>query len=345
MVAVARRALVYYVTMLGLLSATGCVYLYHPFYQRADNAAILTWFTAFYRLFLAFGGAYYLVEGAVFLRWLKRPRLPLTTTPAVVLLLVRRVAANLSPSGRKRPVLQLLAAPRIRTRLLGFVIKAYFGPLMIAFGHHHWAQFTAAWQQFALSHADTNAGYQLVYHSLFLVDVTLAVIGYFGESTLLRNRLRSADPVALSWLVTLACYPPFNGASDTLLPLRMTADRELAYPTAVLVTLKGATLVCYSVYVWATVALNVRFSNLTHRGIVRWGPYRMLRHPAYTAKNLAWWLEYLPYMRRGANVLPLLGWNALYCLRGLYEEKHLSADPAYREYQRRVRWRFLPGLW
>jgi protein-S-isoprenylcysteine O-methyltransferase Ste14 len=40
----------------------------------------------------------------------------------------------------------------------------------------------------------------------------------------------------------------------------------------------------------------------------------------------------------------LLGWNLLYVARAITEEQHLSADPHYREYKKRVRYRFIPGL-
>jgi hypothetical protein len=51
-----------------------------------------------------------------------------------------------------------------------------------------------------------------------------------------------------------------------------------------------------AVYAWATVAFGLRFSNLTHRGILTHGPYRWTKHPAYLSKNLFWWLSALPLL-------------------------------------------------
>jgi protein-S-isoprenylcysteine O-methyltransferase Ste14 len=104
------------------------------------------------------------------------------------------------------------------------------------------------------------------------------------------------------------------------------------------------TLVFYGVYVWATMAFGLRFSNLTHRGIVTRGPYAWVRHPAYLSKNLAWWTENLPFFASPLEPLSLLGWNAIYFLRAITEERHLRFDPDYREYCRHVRWRFFPGV-
>src|SRR5437867_613532 len=80
------------------------------------------------------------------------------------------------------------------------------------------------------------------------------------------------------------------------------------------------------------------------RGIKTHGVYRLVRHPLYAG----YLLGYLGYL----GVYPSL-WNcvltvgtavALNC-RALVEERFLARDPAYREYLRRVRWRFLPSVY
>ena len=35
----------------------------------------------------------------------------------------------------------------------------------------------------------------------------------------------------------------------------------------------------------------------------------------------------------------------LYGIRAYTEERHLSQDPKYREYQEKVRWKFIPYVW
>lgn len=51
-----------------------------------------------------------------------------------------------------------------------------------------------------------------------------------------------------------------------------------------------------AIYAWATVAFGIRFSNLTHRGILTHGPYAWTKHPAYVSKNLFWWLSTMPFL-------------------------------------------------
>ena len=93
------------------------------------------------------------------------------------------------------------------------------------------------------------------------------------------------------------------------------------------------------VYAWATVAFGLRFSNLTHRGIITNGPYRFTKHPAYLAKNLFWWLFALPFLTlsgswtEGLRNTVLMGVvSGVYYWRARTEERHLGADPAYRAY-------------
>ena len=80
-------------------------------------------------------------------------------------------------------------------------------------------------------------------------------------------------------------------------------------------------------------ALGFKASNLTNRGIVSHGPYACVRHPAYIAKNLAWWIGALPTLycafssgdvrAAGYSLLALCGWTTIYALRAITEERHL----------------------
>jgi protein-S-isoprenylcysteine O-methyltransferase Ste14 len=87
------------------------------------------------------------------------------------------------------------------------------------------------------------------------------------------------------------------------------------------------------------VAFGLRFSNLTHRGILTHGPYAWTKHPAYLAKNMFWWLATLPFLSVSGSVVEMVRNSAIlaivsgvYYWRARTEERHLSADPAYRDY-------------
>jgi steroid 5-alpha reductase family enzyme len=103
----------------------------------------------------------------------------------------------------------------------------------------------------------------------------------------------------------------------------------------------GVVIFLVLVYVLATIAFGVRFSNLTHRGILTNGPYRFTKHPAYVAKNSSWWLTATPFLAHDSvaqaikRCLMLGLMNFMYFMRAKTEERHLSQDPTYVEY----------GLW
>lgn len=178
---------------------------------------------------------------------------------------------------------------------------------------------------------------------LFTIDVAFATVGYMATCRPLDAHIRSATPWLGGWVSALICYPPFvlmgpNG------PIHYTQDtRDWAYwfagQEALLWVWGGLLVLLTGLYAWATVAFGLRFSNLTNRGILTHGPYRLTRHPAYVSKNLFWWLSVLPFLVTTdsattalRNTLMLGVVSAIYYWRARTEEKHLLADPAYRAY-------------
>lgn len=188
---------------------------------------------------------------------------------------------------------------------------------------------------------DIGWGLQLMYDFVFFVDCGWALFGYSSESKWLGNKTRSVEPTFFGWAVALACYPPFNNVLGTYLPLEtgpshiQSEDWHLVF--------KAVTVALFCIYSSATVAFGFKFSNLTNRGIISRGPYAYVRHPAYLTKCTAWWLEHIPTMTiTKAFFLTLL--CCVYALRAWTEERHLSMDPEYREYKKKVPWVIFPGF-
>lgn len=179
--------------------------------------------------------------------------------------------------------------------------------------------------------------------AMFLVDVQFATVGYMLTMKPLDAHIRTANPYLAGWVAALMCYPPFilmnNGG-----PLDYhIGTSDWAYwfegQTALLWIWGAILVVMTGIYAWATVAFGLRFSNLTHRGILTHGPYALSKHPAYLSKNAYWWLATLPFlvttgstadMIRNSAILMLV--SGIYYWRAKTEEKHLMADPAYTEY-------------
>src|SRR3989344_5506587 len=179
--------------------------------------------------------------------------------------------------------------------------------------------------------------------AMFLVDVQFATVGYVLTFKPLDSHIRTANPFMAGWAAALICYPPFIMMGDNG-PLNYhVATADWAYwfeGHTTLLAIWGVWLVFLTgVYAWATVAFGIRFSNLTHRGILTHGPYRWTKHPAYLSKNAFWWFSTLPFLVSSGswqdglcNTVLLAAVSGVYYWRARTEERHLMADPDYAAY-------------
>ncbi len=179
--------------------------------------------------------------------------------------------------------------------------------------------------------------------AMFVVDVQFATVGYLMTMKPLDAHIRTANPYMSGWVAALICYPPFilMGDNDPLNYHVNTADWAYWFEgqTTLLWIWGGLLVFLTAIYAWATVVFGLRFSNLTHRGILTHGPYSWTKHPAYLAKNAYWWLATMPFLVTSGSVTDLIrntvlitAVSAVYYWRAKTEEKHLLSDPAYKEY-------------
>lgn len=216
-------------------------------------------------------------------------------------------------------------------------VKAFFLPLMIVFCHG-W------WQSFAQQTAHNNWHWYLLPLALmYLIDTTFGLIGYAPEPKASHAKIKSSNPYGDAWLLALACYPPFWMILQEIgLQYKRDFDWEnwLDPGSPVYwvwgIAILGATFI----YTWSTVCFGPRFSNLTNRGIIVYGPYRWIAHPAYLTKNASWWLISVPFIATGSLqnglylCLCLVTINLIYLGRAVTEERHLKHDQKYRIYLR-----------
>jgi protein-S-isoprenylcysteine O-methyltransferase Ste14 len=238
-----------------------------------------------------------------------------------------------------------------KNAMLFLLVKFFFLPVMINFLYGNWETVTGSWS--TISGAENF--HQLLLHSIFpllvalffLIDTAYFVFGYTVEYPLLNTTVRSVEPTMLGWIVALLCYPPFNRVMDNYFIWPADSNAQM-YTLLATYALQLSALGLLFVYLWATLALGTRASNLTNRGIVTWGPYAYVRHPAYSGKVLGWWITSIPFMMISGQfflgVFSMVGWTVIYFLRAITEERHLSADPDYREYCKKVQWRFIPCM-
>jgi isoprenylcysteine carboxyl methyltransferase (ICMT) family protein YpbQ len=221
----------------------------------------------------------------------------------------------------------------------GWLVKAYFFPFMFLWMSnqtHNVINYDltgASW--------DNLKAYDFLYDFIFFIDLIFCTVGYALSLRPIDTHIRTAEPTFLGWGVALFCYPPFFNLMERSYVAYggNTFGNWLAPHPTLRWVWAGAILVLISIYSLGTVAFGVRFSNLTHRGILTNGPYRFTKHPAYVTKNFSWWLMSVPFLAFdgdfGKALKRCIGLsiiNFMYFMRAKTEERHLSRDPVYVEY-------------
>lgn len=242
------------------------------------------------------------------------------------------------------------ASPEEKVSLLLYGVKIVFTPLMIHFALDNARSLLQIISEKSLLHtaplsAIVSYDFYAIFYCILLVDTLVFAFGYLVESPALKNTVRSVEPTALGWIAALLCYPPFNTVTNNIFGW-YTADFSDFGKLGFNIFFGAVSLILFAFYVWATLALGWKASNLTNRGIVSRGPYKYLRHPAYVSKNLSWWIMGIPFIAKSGliAVLSMAAWSFIYYIRAITEERHLLADPDYVEYTKKVKYRFIPGV-
>lgn len=372
-----QRATYRWTAITSVMAAMLVLYTQHPYYLGNQFAPFRSVYTPAFVLWLVLGLFY--VKAT--LEKFKGTRYTVRDSGLHLILLAKAFS--------QKRFWRMAVKPRLRTTLLGIVVKGFYLPLMVGFfsGHangiaeawlrhkhlpglkfvlakgYPWEQAASWFSQmrarlpdlipssgdfsglFAFStwtRADVSWGLGVAYDITFFIDCGWALIGYGMESRWLGNKTRSVEPTWLGWAAALSCYPPYNNVLGTYLPLENGKHWITGEDTQL--WLRGIIVVLFFIYASATVSFGFKFSNLTNRGIISRGPYRLIRHPAYVTKCTAWWLEHMPTMTlTKAFFLSLL--CGVYALRAWTEERHLSRDPEYREYKKKVPWVIFPGVY
>jgi len=228
----------------------------------------------------------------------------------------------------------------LKNHFLGWLIKGFFLPLMLVPLNGN-INYSMNQPTFVNCFVNFHSFFDYVRHYFFTIDLAFVSVGYLMSMRILDSHIRTAEPTFYGWGVALLCYPPFNQQLHGLYinyQDGFTWMNWLSGNPAIYAIWGMIILFLFGVYVWATIPFGIRFSNLTHRGILTNGPYRFMRHPAYVSKNLAWWFVSIPFISSFgateaiARCFGLLLLNLIYFMRAKTEENHLSKDPVYIQY-------------
>jgi protein-S-isoprenylcysteine O-methyltransferase Ste14 len=181
--------------------------------------------------------------------------------------------------------------------------------------------------------AEASLQFYLQTHRLigaaFLAEEMWVVVAY-----LIRRPARAVSRRPVDWLLA------FGGTFGGVLSRPVGAHPPWGVEVGLAVQLLGLALTVVSF-----LALGRSFGfAAADRGLVRRGPYAIVRHPIYASYLL---------LQAGYLLQSISVWNTLVMLfvticnvgRALVEERMLATNEQYETYRARVRWRLLPGVW
>jgi protein-S-isoprenylcysteine O-methyltransferase Ste14 len=152
---------------------------------------------------------------------------------------------------------------------------------------------------------------------------------------LLRRAPQRVTPNPLWWLLALVA---------TYGPLTWSVFAPTGRPVIPAIATDVLAVVSILIVIYARLSLgrNIGFVP-AQRELVRSGAYAYVRHPIYSGLILAWTALALRVWSP-LNVALVLTFVTLIVIKSIVEEGFLRADPAYAEYMRLVKHRFVPGL-
>ena len=227
----------------------------------------------------------------------------------------------------------------LRRFALAWLVKLFFLPIMIGSLSYSVDWFLS--HRFELAFGNFYTFFDYYWELILAVDVVLAIVGYIFSMRLLGTEVVATDETWRGWVATLICYYPF---SNVLYGSYLTYEEGYRWGDALAGTyipyiMYGLTVLFFhTLYLTASLNFGIRYSNLSHRGILTDGLFRFTKHPAYLFKNIVWWMVGIPFITNGSwidavhNSAILLCVNAVYWWRARTEEYNLSRDPAYVAY-------------
>lgn len=350
------RCFTIWVIDLGLLTAALTIYKYaneYGFQRTADYYK--PWFAVMeiFRSIYLYGGLPYVVLTRALQHDARSDRKQAAFT---VMKAARRIGAAITKRLPPAPAFDRYD----KSAMAGLGVKLFFVPLMTVFFSDQFSHLIKNWRFMLDALADSGHKYSIgdfhnvSYTVIFSIDVGLAWAGYVLSTRWIKNTLFSVEPSVLGWMVALMSYPPFNRVFGFYLSTPSESGFMGMKSHAAVTLLAVMSVMSFCVYTSATVCFGLRFSNLTHRGIITTGPYAVVRHPAYAAKNFSWWCVMMPFAFYDAGTHPtyllaiqltgLVAMSSIYYWRAITEERHLARDPEYQAYMKKVPWRFIPGV-
>lgn len=341
-----RKSIARYLVWLFFIYTAYQFYQLHPFYSTSKFQTNLFFFEKLLDIYLIAGLPYFFIT-LIF----KSSRIEDFYDPAVrIIHIVRQISLRAWQRKSFCDIFSVMSKKYNRKVLLVFLMRGYFIPIMIiqVYGN--------LFNAISLSHNNINSHSLLSFlffttAILWLMDTINASLAYALESRWIENRSRSIDLTIGGWLVCLACYEPLNMVTATLFPwppsVASLDTNDLVYSNlSFLYAIKIIEIIVLAAHIYTDVSLGPSVANITLKKLQTKGFYGIVRHPATTLKLLFFLIQSIFY-KRFYQIRFIYGyfmWGMVYIMRAFTEERHLSHFEEYREYRRKVKYRFIPKI-
>lgn len=234
----------------------------------------------------------------------------------------------------------------IRDELLSWLLYGFFLPINFvelvktlgAVRGQEALLFSGDWVQ-------TQAYIIMVIYGMLIAAITP---GYLFGTRLIRTETRNVDRTWFGWTITLICYDPIvTAVFGRWLDYRTAVEGDIwVRPWAVafadvpllLFAVGGFIVFCEIIHLWGEAQFGLRASNISNRGVITTGLFRLTKHPIFVAKCVGWFFIWVPFMAGGDLITDLrftILWGfvcVIYVLRAVAEERVMAKDPDYVAY-------------
>ncbi|MEE8379949.1 MAG: methyltransferase [Gammaproteobacteria bacterium] len=341
-----RRAIARYMVWLVVLYAGYQFYLLFPIYNTVQHHPTHRLFESFLHWYLWLGIPYFVLTLTF-----KASRREDFYDPAVRMIhIVKQIILRALRGDNRASVFYVLRNRYNRKIFLNWVMRAYFIPVMVEqIAPTTINSLDSLYRE--LNGHDYMALMLMLIAILLLAEILNVAVAYCLESRWLENRSRSIDLTVGGWLVCVSCYPPLNELTTTAFVfaphLSDSSTEALLFSNEIFFySAKTLEALLLGVLVYIELTLGTSMANITFKKLQTRGPYSLVRHPGTTFKLLFWLAQSFIY-KKFWTVKYLFGfvmWGSIYILRALSEERHLSKFREYQAYRKKVKKRFIPGI-
>ena len=341
-----RKSLARYLIWLALLYLGYKIYEVTPYYNSPFFKPNLEFFKQLLLIYSIAGLPYFFIT----LKY-KSSRIEDFYDPAIrIIHILKQISLRTLRGDRVGSIFLVLKKRYNRKVLLNLVMRTYFIPVMvsqISSNMSYSLQLTHSYN----FNSSLLTLLMLLTSLIWLTDATNASLAYCMESRWIENRTRSIDMTISGWMVCLFCYPPLNGITSYFFPFAPNVVSNdpgaLIYTNMTFFyTAKIIQVSLLALHVYIDLSLGPSVANITFKKLQTKGVYGIVRHPGTVTKLFFWLITSSFYSRFWSTrmILGQLSWSIIYILRALTEERHLKHHHEYNEYKKKVKYRFIPGL-